>query len=96
VHWVLYNISGNRTDLPEGISKGDQASGIGAQGRNDFGFNGYGGPCPPPGKPHRYFFTLYALSKTLNLKAGMTKEQAVKALQGSILGETQLMGTFAR
>ncbi|HCU24245.1 MAG TPA: YbhB/YbcL family Raf kinase inhibitor-like protein [Deltaproteobacteria bacterium] len=97
VHWVLYGIPGERRSLPEGISKGDQVSDGGVQGKNSFGFNGYGGPCPPHGKPHRYFFKLYALSKHLQATSpGMSKEQLLAAIQGAVLGETQLMGTFAR
>jgi Raf kinase inhibitor-like YbhB/YbcL family protein len=66
------------------------------QGLNDFNHIGYGGPCPPPGKPHRYYFTLYALDVTLNLKPRMTKAQVLGSCQGHILAEAQLMGRFER
>jgi Raf kinase inhibitor-like YbhB/YbcL family protein len=66
------------------------------QGRNDFHKAGYGGPCPPPGKPHRYFFKLYALDTKLNLKAGGTKPDLERAMKGHILVETELMGRYGR
>ncbi len=61
VHWVLYDVPADARELPEGVPKQEQLSSGARQGRNDFGKIGYGGPCPPPGKPHRYFFKLYAL-----------------------------------
>ena len=91
VHWVLFNVPGGVTHLPEGA----ELSGA-LQGRNDSRKNGYSGPCPPPGKPHRYFFKLYALDAPLPLKPGATKADVEKAMQGHVLAETQLMGTFAR
>ena len=96
VHWVLYKIPPDLKGIPEGIGKSDEVPGVGVQGKNSWGRNGYGGPCPPPGKPHRYYFKFYALSKTLEGKPGMTKEQLLAAIQGAILGEVQLMGTFGR
>jgi Raf kinase inhibitor-like YbhB/YbcL family protein len=92
VHWVLYNVPGNVTQLPEGSPGGAGA----LQGRNDFRKTGYGGPCPPPGKPHRYFFTLYALRAPLPLNAGATKADVERALQGQVLAEAQLIGTYGR
>jgi Raf kinase inhibitor-like YbhB/YbcL family protein len=64
------------------------------QGRNDAGRLGYNGPKPPAGKPHRYFFKLYALDRQLNVVGGDTKNHVVRAMQGHILAEAQLMGTF--
>ncbi len=90
VHWVLYDLPPETTELAEG------ASGTGTEGINDFKRTGYGGPCPPPGNPHRYFFKLYALDTTLNLKPKATKKAVVKAMQGHILAQGQLMGTFSR
>lgn len=89
VHWVMYNIPGDRTELPEGV-------GIGVQGKNDSGGTGYGGPCPPAGPAHRYFFKVYALDQELNLTAGATKAQVVQAMDGHILAEGQLMGKYGR
>jgi Raf kinase inhibitor-like YbhB/YbcL family protein len=98
VHWVLFNLPGGITALPEGVPKTDQLAGLGGalQGRNDFKRIGYGGPCPPPGKPHRYFFKLYALGAALPLKAGATKQEVERAMRGHVLAETSLMGTYAR
>ena len=90
VHWVLYNLPAQLTGLREGDSGG------GLQGRTDFRASKYGGPCPPPGKPHRYFFRLYALRQLLDLPAGATKADVERAMRGHVLAEAQLMGTFGR
>ena len=66
------------------------------QGRNDFRRVGYGGPCPPPGPPHHYFFKLYALDAPLRLKAGVQKHDVEAAMRGHTLGTTQLVGMYAR
>lgn len=96
VHWVLYNLPANTRELPEGMEKQEQLATGALQGRNDFRKIGYGGPCPPPGKPHRYYFKLYALDTKLNLKAGATKPDLERAMKGHILGETELMGRYGR
>lgn len=90
VHWVLYDIPAETHQLPE------DASGVGTEGINDFNREGYGGPCPPPGSPHRYFFKLYALDTTLNLDPGASKQNVLEAMEGHILDQGQLMGTFSR
>ncbi len=66
------------------------------QGRNDFGKVGYNGPCPPPGKTHRYFFRLYALDTTLALQPGASRKELDSAMKGHILGTAEHMGTFRR
>jgi Raf kinase inhibitor-like YbhB/YbcL family protein len=66
------------------------------QGKNDFGNIGYGGPAPPKGKPHRYFFKLYALDVVVDLPPGATKAQLMDAIKGHILAEGQLMGNYGR
>jgi len=98
VHWVLFNLPGTLTALPEGVAKTEAPADLGGalQGRNDFRRIGYGGPCPPPGKAHRYFFKLYALGAALPLKAGATKQDVERAMRGHVLAETSLMGTYAR
>jgi len=96
VHWVLFNIPPDRVSLPGGIVKAETAPGFGIQGKNDFRRLGYGGPCPPPGKPHRYFFKLYALDTILNLNPGCSKAEVERAIQGHILAQAQLMGKFGR
>jgi Raf kinase inhibitor-like YbhB/YbcL family protein len=98
VHWVIYNLQENASELNEGIPRDKEPSRGVRQGKNDFSSDniGYRGPMPPPGKPHRYFFKLYALDTTLELPAGVTKEQLESAMKGHILGEGQLMGTYER
>lgn len=96
VHWVLFNLPPDTRSIPEGLPKKDVLSGGAAQGRNDFGKTGYGGPCPPPSKPHRYFFKLYALDSTLNLESGVTKSSLELAMKGHILAQAELMGRYGR
>jgi len=97
VHWVLFGLAPETKELPEAISPQEVVLGGAKQGRNDFGKLGYGGPCPPRERPaHRYFFRLYALDFQPNLKAGATKQELLKAIQGHILAEGQLMGRYER
>jgi Raf kinase inhibitor-like YbhB/YbcL family protein len=63
---------------------------------NSFERIGYGGPCPPPGKAHRYFFKLYALDKKLDLNSGATKQDLERTMQGHILVQAKLMGRYHR
>ena len=95
VHWVVYNLPAAARELPEGVPAQDAITGGGRQGKNDFGQTGYGGPCPPGGT-HRYYFKLYALNAALDLPAGATKQDLLKAMYGHILDEGQLMGRFRR
>jgi Raf kinase inhibitor-like YbhB/YbcL family protein len=95
VHWVLFNIPSSASGLPAEIPS-DAALENGARhGTNDFRRLGYGGPCPPGGT-HRYYFKLYALDAVLNLDSGATKAELLEAMQGHILAESQLMGTYKR
>jgi Raf kinase inhibitor-like YbhB/YbcL family protein len=96
VHWVLFDLPADTTQLPEGVPAKETLESGARQGTNDFGKIGYGGPSPPAGKPHRYFFKLYALDAELGLAAGAKKQQVEKAMQGHILGQGQLMGTYGR
>ncbi len=96
VHWVAWNIPAGAHQLPENVAKSADLPGGGKQGSNDFKKTGYGGPCPPPGKPHRYFFKLYALDSTLDLKSGATKKDLEQAMKGHILAQAQLMGKYQR
>ena len=95
-HWVLFNIPPDSCELPEAVPAQSQLPSGALQGKNDFGKIGYGGPCPPPGRPHRYQFTLYALDRLLDLKAGASKRQVLEAMQGHILAQGQLTGMFQR
>lgn len=96
VHWVIYNLSLDLRGLPEGIPAKDHWLDGAMQGLTDFKRVGYGGPCPPPGKPHRYYFKLYALDAALNLKPRATKSQVLETCKGHVLAEAQLMGRFGR
>ena len=96
VHWVLYDLPAAAGELAEDVPKSQYVTGGAKQGLNDFRHLGYGGPCPPPGKPHRYFFRLYALDAVLDLKPGLTKKDIEKAMEGHILDRAQLMGTYQR
>lgn len=96
VHWVLYDLPADARELAEGVAKQEQLPDGARQGRNDFRKIGYGGPCPPPGKPHRYFFKLYALGAKLNLKSPATKADVERAMQGHILSQAELVGRYGR
>jgi Raf kinase inhibitor-like YbhB/YbcL family protein len=96
VHWVLFNLPPEMRVLPEGVPTKKSLPGGAKQGTNDFGKIGYGGPSPPPGKPHRYYFKVYSLDRVLDLSEGATKQQLVDAMKGHILAEGQLMGRYGR
>jgi Raf kinase inhibitor-like YbhB/YbcL family protein len=96
VHWVVYDLPGDATELPQGVPATDTLAGDGKQGVNDFRKVGYGGPCPPPGKPHRYFFKLYALDAPTKLKARATKAEVLRAVEGHVLAQAEVMGTYKR
>lgn len=95
-HWLLFNIPSDSRKLPEAISMQAGLTGGALQGKNDFGRVDYGGPCPPPGRPHRYRFIVYALDQPLDLKTGISKKQLVRAMQGHALAQGQLTGTYQR
>jgi len=95
-HWVLLNLPAGSRELPEGVPAKAQLPNGSVQGKNDFGRIGYGGPCPPRGRPHRYRFTLYALDKPLDVKAGASKTKVIGAMQGHILAQGQLTGMYQR
>lgn len=97
VHWLLFDLAPSTSELPEDFAaKGNMTAEMGKQGMNDFKRSGYGGPCPPVGKPHRYFFKLYALDTALQLKPGATKKDVERAMEKHIIGQGQLMGTYKR
>ena len=96
VHWVLYDLPATARMLPEGIPPEATLKDGGRQGTNDFRKIGYGGPCPPRGTPHRYFFKLYALDAALGLAPGATKQAVVKAMEGHLKGQAELMGRYGR
>ncbi len=94
-HWLAWNVE-VRSEIPEGIPKvkivGEPVKMV--QGKNDFNQVGYNGPCPPPGKPHRYFFRIYALDTTLD--GYFTKDELLKAMEGHIVGYGETYGTYQR
>jgi Raf kinase inhibitor-like YbhB/YbcL family protein len=93
VHWVVYNLP---TDV-EGLPEGGTLPGDASEGVNDFGDSGYGGPMPPKGHGiHHYHFKLYALDTEVPLKAGASKADLMKAMEGHILAQAELMGIYER
>jgi Raf kinase inhibitor-like protein, YbhB/YbcL family len=94
VHWVLYNIPPSASGLPEGVASKDLPKGT-LDGLNDWNRIGYGGPCPPIGR-HRYFHKLYALDIVLPDLGKPPKKQLEKAMQGHILAQQALVGTYQR
>ncbi len=95
VHWVIYNIPAELSELPEGIPPQPYLEMGIRQGTNSFGKIGYGGPCPPDGA-HRYMLKLYALDVAMDLDAGMTKHQLLSAMEGHVIESAGLMGIYAR
>jgi Raf kinase inhibitor-like YbhB/YbcL family protein len=91
VHWVMFNIPASMRSLKEAFTADNPI----AIGKNSSSHLSYDGPCPPSGT-HRYYFKLYALDTTLSLSPGATKEQLLKAMDGHILAQTELMGTFSK
>ena len=95
-HWILFNLSSNINYLPEAASPRGQLPAGTLEGNNGFGKIGYGGPCPPSGRLHRYQFTLYALGHSLALETGASREQVLEAMQGDVLATWQLTGTYRK
>jgi Raf kinase inhibitor-like YbhB/YbcL family protein len=101
VHWVIYGIAADVHALPEGLSKTPQLANpiVAKQGKNSWTSGatlGYRGPMPPPGKPHHYHFNLYALDTKVDLAPSATKDELLKSIQGHILAEGELVGTYSR
>ena len=95
VHWVLYNLPAETRTLPEAVPPDADLPDGSRHGKNGWPRLGYGGPCPPSGT-HRYFFKLYALDTVLELAAGASKKQLLRAMEGHILGQAELMGLYTR
>jgi Raf kinase inhibitor-like YbhB/YbcL family protein len=96
VHWVLYDLPAELHHLPEGMPADRELRNGARQGKNDFGKFGYGGPCPPSGPPHRYFFKMYALREKTGLKAGANKADLEQAMKGKTIEQATLTGKFGR
>ena len=95
VHWVAFNMPPDTKGLPENVPSAEKLDNGATQGRHGGGGIGYAGPCPPSGT-HRYYFKIYALDKILELKAGATKRERLKAMEGHILAQGELMGRYKR
>jgi Raf kinase inhibitor-like YbhB/YbcL family protein len=95
-HWVLWNLPAESRQLPENMAKTAQLPDGSRQGLNDFRKTGYNGPCPPPGRPHRYYFKLLALDAKLDLKDNAGKRELETAMKGRILAQTEWMGRYGR
>ena len=96
VHWLLYNLPAEAAELGAGVPGLPELPSRARQGINDGGDVGYGGPCPPAGKPHRYFFRLHALDTSLNLPPGVNRADLEQAMAGHVLAVGTLMGTYER
>ena len=96
VHWVIYDLRPATKSLGEDQFKVAQFKDGAKQGLNDFKKTGYNGPAPPAGKAHRYYFKLYALNAMTGLAPGASKADLLKAMDGHVLGEGQLKGTYQR
>lgn len=93
-HWIVWNLSPNLKELTEGATEFAKLSPPPKQGTNGFRKTEYRGPCPPHGKAHHYHFKLYALRDQLSLPAGSTKNEVEKAMQGLIIDQAELIGTY--
>ena len=96
IHWVAFNIPASAHEIPENVPAQENISGGGKQGTNDFKKVGYGAPCPPSGSAHRYYFKLFALDTELTQDSSATKDQLLKAMDGHVLGDGQLMGKYQK
>ena len=95
IHWIIYNIPPEISELKEGIPQENIVS-EGLQGINDFGYIGYGGPCPPRGSKHRYVFLLFALDKELELNGGAGLNDVINNMRGHIIAYAKLVGVYGR
>lgn len=95
-HWTMWNVPATVRSLTEGVPKDAELPDGSRQGQNDFRKIGYNGPCPPAGKPHRYYFKLYALGAKLDLKPAATKKDVEAAMKGHILAQSDWMGRYGR
>ena len=94
-HWVLFDLPADTRSLGVGVGTPERPPVGGVQGGNDAGGVGYTGPCPPPGDPHGYSFRLYALDGSVNLDPGAKKQEVLDAIEGHILAEAELVGTYS-
>lgn len=100
IHWVLYDLPPGLKGLAAGFPKDERPAGGGAHGAcwgvDEFSRVGYHGPCPPPGRPHRYVFTLYALDAETGLEPRRPKDELLRAMKGRVLAKASLTGLYGR
>lgn len=98
IHWLIYDLPADtrnlRGDMPRKEFFRDGAKQGLCWGVDSFDRVGYYGPLPPPGKPHHYFFKLYALDKTSGLPPRANKEELLKAMKGHVLASAELVGIY--
>ncbi|MFP4471968.1 MAG: YbhB/YbcL family Raf kinase inhibitor-like protein, partial [Bacteroidales bacterium] len=94
--WIVYNIPAKDTELEEIIPKQKTLDNGAIQGRNDFGKYGYGGPCPPKGESHRYYFHVFALDRKLGREDGASRDALLDAIDGHVIEKGEYMGTYRR
>lgn len=95
-HWIIYNLPPDCNQLEKMRSVEKKLGNGGIQGRNDFGKTGYGGPCPPRGEEHRYFFRIFALRKKLPPESVRTGSDFHRLIDGLVLGQAEYMGKYKR
>lgn len=95
-HWIIYNVDPGTKGLTRKLPRTESLDFGPAQGKNDFGKIGYGGPCPPHGRPHRYFFRLYALSSDSAIEPGVERNELEKKIKKAIMEEASYMGKYRR
>ena len=96
IHWLVYNIPGTASGVPEALPREEKLSDGSIQGTNDFGVTGYNGPKPPPGRPHEYHFELYALGTMLPVETGFNAARLLELMEGHVMATARLMGTYRR
>ncbi|MDI6876867.1 MAG: YbhB/YbcL family Raf kinase inhibitor-like protein [Methanomicrobiales archaeon] len=95
-HWLIFNMPPDTRRLEENVPRRQRLSDGSVQGRNDFGTVGYRGPCPPPGKPHRFYFRVYALDTLLDLAGNEGRARFMRAMEGHVLARGEVMGIYGR
>ena len=93
-HWIVWNLPPHLKELTEGAEELKRLSPLPKQGINGFRKSYYQGPCPPVGKPHHYHFKLYALNAQISLPESSSKQEVEKAMEGHILDQAELVGTY--
>ena len=96
IHWLIYNIPGTATGVPEAVPRKEKLDDGSIQGVNDFEVTGYSGPKPPPARPHEYHFEVYALDTMLPVESGMRAARLMELMKGHVMATAKLMGTYRR